>query len=90
MTNTPEVNWAEGMFLRPQHLQLASRHYGSLIGGVLRGAQPFFWGFDRLEIDAEQLEGFTWQGSSCAGRQAVRPVEPLFRATDRRPHLGLA
>ncbi len=37
MTNTPEVNWAEGMFLRPQHLQLSSRHFTSLIGGAVRG-----------------------------------------------------
>jgi type VI secretion system protein ImpJ len=65
MTNTPEVNWAEGMFLRPQHLQLSSRHISSLIGAVVRGIQPLFWGFSRLEVDVEQLEAFTFALHSC-------------------------
>lgn len=65
MTNTPEVNWAEGMFLRPQHLQLSTRHFASLIGGAVRGLQPFFWGFNRLEIDVEQLEAFTFSLHAC-------------------------
>ena len=65
MTNIPEVNWAEGMFLRPQHLQLSSRHFTSLVAGSLRGLQPFFWGFNSLEVDAEQLEAFTFALHSC-------------------------
>jgi len=65
MTNTPEVNWAEGMFLRPQHLQHSSRHITSLVGGAVRGIQPFFWGFSRLEVDMEQLEAFTFALHSC-------------------------
>jgi type VI secretion system protein ImpJ len=65
MTNTPEVNWAEGMFLRPQHLQHSSRYISSLIGGAIRGIQPFFWGFSRLEVDMEQLEAFTFALHSC-------------------------
>ncbi len=86
MTNTPEVNWAEGMFLRPQHLQLASRHYSALIGGALRGAQPFFWGFDRLEIDSEQLEGFTFALHSCevVFKDGVRGRKPTTIEIDPR------
>ena len=59
MSNVPEVNWAEGMFLRPQHLQLSSRHFVSLVESAMRGVQPFFWGFRRLEVDGDQLETFT-------------------------------
>jgi type VI secretion system protein ImpJ len=86
MTNTPEVNWAEGMFLRPQHLQLASRHYSSLIGGALRGSQPFFWGFGRLEIDTEQLEGFTFALHSCevVFKDGVRGRMPTTLEIDPR------
>ena len=64
MTN-PDVNWAEGMFLRPQHLQFSSRHVTSMIGEAFRSIQPCFWGFGRLEIDDEQLEGFIFAVQSC-------------------------
>jgi len=65
MSRIPGVNWAEGMFLRPQHFQYSSRHFTSLIGEVYRSLQPFFWGFERLQIDLEQLEAFTFSLQAC-------------------------
>lgn len=65
MSRTPEVNWAEGMFLRPQHLQYSARHFTSLVADSLRGIQPHFWGFARLEIDMEQLEAFVLAVHAC-------------------------
>jgi len=65
MSRIPGVNWAEGMFLRPQHFQYSSRHFTGLIGEVYRSLQPFFWGFERLEVDLEQLEAFTFSLQAC-------------------------
>jgi type VI secretion system protein ImpJ len=61
----PEINWAEGMFLRPQHLQYGARQFTSLVGDAFRNVQPCFWGFGRLEINTEQLEAFTLDLHSC-------------------------
>ena len=78
MSTTPEVNWAEGMFLRPQHLQYSSRHFTSLVSEAFRGLQPHFWGYGRLEIDQEQLEAFTFTLHSCEAvfKEGVRGRTP--------------
>ncbi len=60
MSKMRDVNWAEGMFLRPQHLQLFSRHVHGLVAEVGRRGQSHFWGVSELEIDDDQLASFTF------------------------------
>jgi type VI secretion system protein ImpJ len=56
MRRLPEVHWSEGMFLRPQHLQLFARQMAGSLGEVRRQAQPFYWGLARLEVAEDELE----------------------------------
>ena len=65
MAKTPEVHWAEGMFLRPHHLQLAERHREELLRQEVRRLQPFFWGLLKVDIAVDQLENFTFEVRDC-------------------------
>jgi type VI secretion system protein ImpJ len=47
--------WSEGMFLQPQHLQQHDRYLEFLLRSSLNFFQPYFWGFDTLELDQELL-----------------------------------
>jgi type VI secretion system protein ImpJ len=58
MPKLQEVNWAEGMFLRPQHLQLFSRYVNALATEALRRGQTHFWGVSEIEADEDQLASF--------------------------------
>ncbi len=60
MPEMQDVNWAEGMFLRPQHLQLFSRHVNGLVAEATRRGQSHFWGVSDIEIDDGQLASFTF------------------------------
>ena len=54
----PEVHWAEGMFLRPQHLQMFARQIDSRVAAAAQKVQPFFWGVAAIEVAADELETF--------------------------------
>lgn len=56
MRSYPEVHWAEGMFLRPQHLQIFQHQVMSRIAVASRQSQPFFWGVSTIEVADDQLE----------------------------------
>lgn len=60
MSKLLEINWSEGLFLRPQHLQVFARHLGSLVADTWRQTQPFLWGLTEIEIVPDQLEAFTF------------------------------
>jgi type VI secretion system protein ImpJ len=49
------VCWAEGMFLRPQHLQHEQRFAEQRLRYHLRALNPFQWGVRELVIDEEGL-----------------------------------
>jgi type VI secretion system protein ImpJ len=61
MAKTPEVHWAEGMFLRPHHLQVGERHREEMLRQEVRRLQPFFWGLLKVDIALYQLENFTFE-----------------------------
>jgi len=61
----PDIHWSEGMLLRPQHLQVASRVLAGRAVDAARLANPFLWGFDELEIADDLLEGFTFGLRRC-------------------------
>jgi type VI secretion system protein ImpJ len=60
MAKSPEVLWSEGMFLRPHHLQLASRHSSERLVETARLVQPFLRGVSVVEIDDSRLETFSF------------------------------
>ena len=57
----PPVLWAEGMFLRPHHLQAAERYREEALHDEIRRIQPFFWGLTRLDVAPDQLENFVFE-----------------------------
>ena len=61
MARTPEVHWAEGMFLRPHHLQTAFCQREEELWQEVRRLQPFFWGILKVDIALDQLENFTFE-----------------------------
>ncbi len=61
----PEVHWFEGMFLRPQHLQLFSRHLNALVADAGTMGHPYPWGLADIQIATEQLEAFTFALDRC-------------------------
>ena len=48
-----KVNWSEGLFLRPHHLQQADRYVENAIEARTRLATPYPWGFSLLEVDRD-------------------------------------
>lgn len=68
MRTFPEVHWAEGMFLRPQHLQLFAQQVSSRVAHAERQVQPFYWGVSRLEVAEDQLEAFRFEARQLEAR----------------------
>lgn len=60
MSNLWEINWSEGLFLRPQHLQVFARQLRGLVTETWRQTQPFLWGLAAIDIAQDQLEAFTF------------------------------
>ena len=48
-----KVVWAEGLFLRPQHLQQGDRYLEHFVEARTRHVTPYPWGFATLEIDRD-------------------------------------
>jgi len=48
-----KVNWSEGLFLRPHHLQQADRYVENALDARTRLATPYPWGFSLLEVDRD-------------------------------------
>jgi type VI secretion system protein ImpJ len=49
------IFWYQGLFLQPQHFQLADLHARALVRPVLAHALPHFWGAGALDIAAASL-----------------------------------
>lgn len=61
MKKTPQVLWAEGMFLRPHHLQTAERYREEALQREIQRIQPFFHGLQSLDVAPDQLENFVFE-----------------------------
>ncbi|GJD45624.1 hypothetical protein AFCDBAGC_3498 [Methylobacterium cerastii] len=53
MSWNSKVVWAEGLFLRPQHLQQNDRYLETLVENRVRYATPYPWGFAQVEVDRD-------------------------------------
>lgn len=61
MKKTPQVLWAEGMFLRPHHLQTAERYRDEALQREIQRIQPFYFGLQSLDVAPDQLENFVFE-----------------------------
>ena len=50
------IFWSQGLFLHPQHFQVADEETNRLIDPLRRYGLPFFWGVRRLELRDGSLE----------------------------------
>lgn len=57
----PSLNWHEGLFLTPQHLQQFQRHVDGVAGRLALEAAPYSWGVSKLEIDTSALENMQFK-----------------------------
>src|ERR1043165_6717517 len=48
-----KVNWSEGLFLRPHHLQQGDRYLEHMLESRVRHDTPYPWGFAHVEIDRD-------------------------------------
>lgn len=55
MKNNRPIYWHQGLFLQPQHFQLADLHHQSISAPLGRFTQPYLFGVGRLVIDQAAL-----------------------------------
>jgi type VI secretion system protein ImpJ len=55
MTIQRPLFWHQGLFLQPQHFQLADLYYSSLLTPFMKYPQPYFWGVGELQIQKAAL-----------------------------------
>jgi len=53
-----QVNWHEGLFLRPHHLQATERHLHELIGQGALSDHPLHYGFQQLKISESSIQNY--------------------------------
>ena len=70
MTFQAEVHWHEGMFLRPQHFQAASRHQMQQSARSDEWTVHYSWGLRSIDLDADALANH---------RLVVRKLEARLR-----------
>jgi type VI secretion system protein ImpJ len=63
-----EVHWAEGMFLRPHHLQTWQRYWETVTAAGLDALAPYAWGFSYLELSREAVADNTFTIEGCVLR----------------------
>lgn len=67
MKNLP-VHWYEGLFLRPQHLQAADRHWSELGAVSLQWDHPYSYGLHQIEYSKEALSNYQFEVSTVRAR----------------------
>lgn len=68
-TNRP-IFWYQGLFLQPQHFQLADLHARSHVQPLMQSGLPHFWGAGQLDIST---------GGLANGMISVNTVSLVFR-----------
>ncbi len=67
MKQMQSVLWTKGVLLAPQHLQVQDRFLENLIRFRLSCLTSFSWGFGRLAVDQEALEGGVFAVARAGG-----------------------
>lgn len=56
MSVTKPIFWHQGMFLQPQHFQMADLHQQAQLQPYQNYIQPYFWGISNLSLQSSALE----------------------------------
>ena len=65
MDNNKPVFWHQGLFLQPQHFQMAERYQQSLLYPYQAFQQPHFWGVCSLEMQSASLNHRACEVEQC-------------------------
>lgn len=95
MSQYLEINWGEGMFLRPHHLQQAWRSSKAIMNEEITVARPYAWGIHELDISEAELESNVFSIRSCNlrmkdGTRIVAPDNAEFEPRDFKKALDAA
>lgn len=95
MSQYLDVNWAEGMFLRPHHFQQATRAQQALLSGEIAIARSYAWGVFELGLSAADLENNVLAIRSCNirlkdGTRIIAPHNAEFEPRDFKKALDAA
>lgn len=62
------VQWSEGMFLRPHHLQAAERHWGERLETSNQWDHPYHYGLRSVEVSPEAIANYQFELRQCQAR----------------------
>jgi len=90
---TQSVHWHEGMFLRPQHFQLATRYVQSVSDRGDKWDRYYNWGLRSFELDEEGLSNYRFNVRKLEARyrdgiQVAIPDDLVIPSLDLRPALA--
>ena len=83
--------WHQGLFLQPQHLQLADLHAQSLLTPVYKYLCPYPWGIGELEIQTAALDNLIGHAIGDRFRAVGAAIEhhhQLVRGRQARQAVG--
>lgn len=95
MSKYLEINWSEGMFLRPHHFQQAWSNNRAIMNDEMRVARPFAWGVEHLDISEAELEANILSVRNCNirmkdGTRIIAPENAEFEPRDFKAALDEA
>ncbi len=67
MKNLP-VQWSEGMFLRPHHMQAADRYWSEWLEISNQWDHPYNYGLQRIELSLEAIANYQVELTRCHAR----------------------
>lgn len=79
MRTIAPVSWAEGMFLKPHHLQQADQFQDARLAYHVRALNAFHWGVAKLQVDVDALENMMFRLVAC---DVVMPDGLVVRMPD--------
>jgi type VI secretion system protein ImpJ len=65
MSHYLEINWSEGLFLRPHHFQQAANSRRALLNDEIALARPYAWGVHKLDVAVAELESEVLDIRAC-------------------------
>ena len=83
MSEFMEINWGEGMFLRPHHLQQSGRYARAALRREVGIARPYDLSFGILQV-LDPGQKLVEEFHSGLGRKILHPVSPIDPRSRRK------
>ena len=83
-----QVNWSEGLFLRPHHFQSAERYWHEILAMSSQFDRGYSYGLHRLEVNLEALENQVVEVVRCDARTKFGSIFSVANSLVERVDLG--